>query len=1658
MLRNVLKLSPWVIQIIGAAAAAPFSMVWQLGTDDSSQWPFSQESFSPNNPPGSAALKDDDHYLAGTYPSPIGVLPADEDITLFERAVTTGDPRNRIHFNLTASQASPGSRLRVTIDLNGGGAWINGTIPGYATHDIAVRFNGVLVGSRNAITWDTTLEFTLPASSVAAVAGANTLQIERTGGAAGGYLGFDFIKLEADPDGLLDTDNDGMPLWFEETYRLNDSATADAMLDPDGDGLNNLTEFQRATNPTDSDSDNDGLTDSQEVTLGTNPLNPDSDGDGLWDGKENSTNPMLADSDGDSFPDNFELEQGSNPVLTSSVPFNFPGVISLQFISERMSSANLDSGEPAGVLRFPHWNASVPQPQWMPNGGILTGSKTSLKNHRAQTTTASASWSYHFAGNGLHKGPSDEKLLNGTIQAQRLGAINTPASINLTGIPYPVYDLLVYVGHTYTGYSGVLELGGNSATQRYFKSFTEPPFRGWKEITATSAGASQFGNFVHYRNLTGSAQNLTLRSVTDGAVGVYGIQIVNSGVDTDGDGMSDALEVIHRFKPTVQDAAADVDADGLGNAAEIAAGTDPWHPDSDRDGIPDGAEAGHNTFPLNPDSDGDTLTDGDEVNGRPFSSLPRSTDSDGDGFTDRDERDHGSDPRSATSIPPSAPVWNPATRTWLWQVDQVQVLWNHEQSMLGAIEGDEAMLLEAVTDINESGWTRQIGMGIRYVRGRLTFRFRGIERAFHQQGQPTVGFWHSDWNTLPLDLTRAFGFSGFGAADDSVPLRLRFTATQPNAGTNLWTLQFLVQDLSNPAAPITLASWTQNSAVAADASLLAGTTVWKNQGGLAGRCALWSEPGANAFITSTPLGVLDSDSDGMPNTWETTYLFNPASAADAILDFDNDGLSNLQEHLAGTHPKNSDSDLDGVTDGVELNHGSDPLLASSRPTWFDFTGKIDDLNQDGLSDAWVLWNGGKNRNPASDDDGDGMSNLSESAAGTNPDDANSNFNLSGWRSANDFVLSWTNLPYKSHRVETSDGLTGWQGATGLPASSVSGSRRQVTIPSVFSNADPAQFYRAGVQSVDSDSDGVEDWVESVFMGSSSISANSLGQPLVRANGQTLGGDAQALLDRIKGSTPSGGTPGSALPGTPSPVNASRFLMQSTFGPTTTAIREVMDRGFAGWIDHQVGLPPSFLRPYILEIKADAAGPRIDKTYNFNDLDSFVFGNNVTTPFARNAIGGADQLRQRMAFALSQILVVSRRDANLEEKSEAMASYYDTLIRHALGNYRDLLREITFHPAMGWYLSHVGNQKADPSIPRYPDENYAREIMQLFTIGLWELNPDGSRKLTPTGEPIPTYDNNDVIELARAFTGLYFASPWGWGGGGWADEHFTVPMVMYPERHDFDSKYLPNDVVIPAREATEANGNQDIRDAVDALFEHPNTPPFVCRQLIQFLVTDNPSPGYIQRIQDIFVNDGAGVRGNLAAVVKAILLDPEARNPPLSPTFGKVREPVVRTMHLGRILKLPETQPKFVWWNWNENFYGFSIQEPMNSPSVFNFYTPVYQAPGVIRNAGLVSPGFQIMNTYSAVSFPNLLWDYLHDGFKAGYSLNHPLDFSDALLLANQPGALIDHVNLLVCAGSLTARTRGMMLATLAQPDLSQKDRVALAIWTAMTSPEGVVQR
>lgn len=1654
-----LILLPILVSLTGHGSAASFDLLWQLGTDDNATLPFLQEVSDSAPTANSAVTLDDDYYIAGTHPV-VGTVGT-EAVANFERSVTFWDPRNRIHFPLTAAQASASSRVKITVDLFGGGA---SGVAGFASHNVSVTMNGQAVGTFNNLTWNHTLVFTVNASAVNAVNGSNLLQIERTGGTTNAWLQFDYVKLEVDPDALVDTDGDGMPLWFEEDYGLNPAAN-DAAQDADGDGRTNLQEFQAKTNPTDPDSDNDGLTDSQEVTAGTNPLLADTDGDGLLDGTETGSSPLLIDTDNDGRPDPFEIEQGSDPNDDASRPFNFPNAVSLQFISEELTAAALPLHESAGYFRLPGWNVSAGLPAWRDTGTTLTGSKSALKNHRGEVTSVTANWSYHHAQDGLHKGPGNERLFDGMIRSENNGSVITPASVTLTNIPYATYDLLVYIGAMYPDNDedplehrriGQVQRGSDVASRRYFGAASAPPFHGFIEATSTTDGDYRPANYVRYRNLSGNTQTISVQSPeVNMPVCIHGFQIIDMIIDSDGDGMKDATEVEFGFQPLVPDANADADGDGMTNIQELAAGCDPHDPDTDKDGIPDGAEAGYGTSPLDPDSDNDTLTDGAEVHGSPFASLPNDADSDNDNFNDAIEKAYGSNPMSATNFPPQGMTWNAATSTWSWRVDNIRLLWNHSQSMPGAIPQDETMLAEAVTMIDAARWNKQVGIGLSYVRGKLVHRFHCLPNVFHQAANASDGFWDSDWNAT-TDQTKNYGFSGFGEADDSKPLRMDFTAVRAANGSNSWTLTFTLADLTNPNSPVTLATKTWANAVATDPGLMSGAANWTNEAGDDGAFDVVMEPGVQAFITPTAVGTPDADSDGMPDAWETANSFNPSSAADAVLDADSDGLSNLREYLAGTLPRDGDSDDDGVSDGVEINYASDPLSAASKPAGFTFTGNVADLDGDGLSDAWTLWAGGKPRNPNADSDGDGMTNLEESQAGTNPDDASSRFDASGAFVASGFELTWPDLPYKAHAVQIgTNNFTSWNPVTGTQTAA--GGLRHLVIPS---NQLPVGkgFYRATANPKDTDGDGVEDWTEAMVLGSSPTSTNSAAQTITRANGQTLHGDALALLERMQGAAPAGGPPGSSTPATPSTTNAARFLMQATFGPVPQDIEQVRTLGYAGWIDQQIALPQSTLTPYIKRIKADAEGPRIDPTYNFNDMDSYVYGNNFTTPFARNAVGGEDQLRQRVAFALSQIVVVSRRDANLEDKPEGVANYYDMLGRHALGNYGDLLLDVALHPAMGWYLSHAGNQKADPSIPRYPDENFARELMQLFSIGLWELNPDGSRKLDEHGEPIPTYDNGDITEMARVFTGLYFAAPYGWGGGGWEDDHLTLPMVMYPERHDFGVKHIPGGFTVPAREESAENGMLDVKDAVDAIFRHPNTPVFVSKQLIQFLVTDNPSPAYIKRIQDVFVNDGSGQRGNLAAVVKAILLDPEARTLPASNTYGKLREPVIRTMHLGRIFKLAETHPDFVWWNWTENYYGATKQEPLNSPSVFNFYTPVYQAPGEIRNAGLVSPGFQIVDTFSAISFPNLAWDYLHRGFASSGEWNFPLNYSGALLLADNPAGLVDHMNLLVCAGSMTTRTRGIIVSAISNPALTSKDRVALAAYLAMCAPEGAVQR
>jgi uncharacterized protein (DUF1800 family) len=486
-------------------------------------------------------------------------------------------------------------------------------------------------------------------------------------------------------------------------------------------------------------------------------------------------------------------------------------------------------------------------------------------------------------------------------------------------------------------------------------------------------------------------------------------------------------------------------------------------------------------------------------------------------------------------------------------------------------------------------------------------------------------------------------------------------------------------------------------------------------------------------------------------------------------------------------------------------------------------------------------------------------------------------------------------------------------------------------------------------------------------------------------------------------------------------------------------------------------PPTLHRPYIEQIFADLNGSHTDHSYLGSG--GFLDGRNATTPFARAAIAGQDQLRQRVAFALSQILVVSRRDGSLNNKPLAVMDFYDILVRNAFGSYYDILREVAFHPVMGLYLSHLGNQKARPELSQYPDENFAREVMQLFSIGLWQLNNDGTRKLDSLGQPIPTYDNRDITELARVFTGLWFGGQ-NWGLGGQLDKDSAVPMAMFPEKHDFGSKTLLGGYSIPERAPTADNAVAEMEEALMNLFDHPNNPAFISRQLIQFLVTSNPSTNYVRRVAAVFIDNGAGQRGDLGAVVRAILLDQEARDSALSQNatdFGRLKDPVQRAMAIGRVGNLAN-YANLVWWNRGQ-FYAAAVQEPTYSPTVFNFYRPDYRAPGLLTQNNLAGPAFQITDSYSCISFPNKLWEITERGFVNDDDYRFPPDYTELVRLAGNPAALVDQVNLLFCAGSMSGVTRTQILNALQQiPDYIPLARARLALYLAASCPEGAIQR
>ena len=556
-------------------------------------------------------------------------------------------------------------------------------------------------------------------------------------------------------------------------------------------------------------------------------------------------------------------------------------------------------------------------------------------------------------------------------------------------------------------------------------------------------------------------------------------------------------------------------------------------------------------------------------------------------------------------------------------------------------------------------------------------------------------------------------------------------------------------------------------------------------------------------------------------------------------------------------------------------------------------------------------------------------------------------------------------------------------------------------------------------------------------------------------------------DDSAGENPSGtGTPGTVeMPDTRE--QAARFLAQATFGPTDTDIDRVMALGYSAWIDEQLAKPAVSHRA-----TWDAANAAIKAA----NPSASAGQDQVLESFWKQALSADDQLRQRWVYALSQVFVISMQDGSVGDNPRAVAAWLDMLGEKGLGSYRELLENVSRHPMMGLYLSHLRNQKANERTGRVPDENYAREVMQLFSIGLVELNADGSAR-TNGGKALDTYAPADVAGLAKVFTGWSWACPeWpdnscfsnGSANGSSDPDRSFKAMLGYPQYHSVDEKkFLGTTIAMQSTSDPQAS----LKAALDALAAHGNVGPFIGRQLIQRLVTSNPSPQYVAAVSAAFTNSG----GNMGAMLKAVLMHPEARR--VSTTDGKLREPVLKLAAFLRAFGFVSESGN--WRVGNTDNAGTALgQSPMRSPSVFNFYRPGYVPPGTeAASSGLAVPELQIAHETTAAGYVNYMRDNIAQGvgqFNSSTSRRDlQADFSAELALADQPAALIDRINAKLMGGvmppELKTEIQGaiekMVIPVLnstgsnsRQVDDAKRARVNAAIFLAVISPEFQVQK
>lgn len=575
---------------------------------------------------------------------------------------------------------------------------------------------------------------------------------------------------------------------------------------------------------------------------------------------------------------------------------------------------------------------------------------------------------------------------------------------------------------------------------------------------------------------------------------------------------------------------------------------------------------------------------------------------------------------------------------------------------------------------------------------------------------------------------------------------------------------------------------------------------------------------------------------------------------------------------------------------------------------------------------------------------------------------------------------------------------------------------------------------------------------------SSVAISALATAALSACGGGGGGDAPFVSTPIPGRIVSLSSGGYAYTSPTTDEQAARFLQQAQFAATEADIASVRSLGYAGWLEAQVAKAYTTGWDWLTGQgygNVFSSNNYFDQSY---PADYMVWSQLMDAP---------DVLRKRVALALSEIFVVSLVGVSATWRSYIMAHYWDTLCLHALGNYRDLLQAMTLNVGMGYYLNTKGNLKEN-SAGRQPDENYAREVMQLLSIGLVQLNADGTVQLDGSGATIDTYNASDVSNLARVFTGYdvdqsqNVPTTIAQTGGGTRTVSNTafarLPMKLNAANHSTLAASFLGTTIPANTDATVALGI-----ALDTLFNHPNTAPFICKQLIQRLVTSNPSAPYVGRVAAVFANNGAGIRGDLASVFSAILRDDEARSPAAlsDPEFGKLREPMVRLVQWARTFGVRSVSG--AWKIGDLSNPGTQLgQSPLRAPSVFNYFRPGYVHPSTTLSVGKVAPEFQIVNESSVGGYLNYLMTVIDGGIASG---DIKAAYTIELTLVLNPAALVNRLNLLLCAGQLVSATRTLITNTLsatavtaASSEAIKRNRVCAAVLMVMACSEYLVQK